>query len=288
MKRILTVQDISCVGKCSLTVALPIISAMGIEAAVLPTAVLSTHTAFKKFTFHDLTDEMPTITSCWNEQNIEFDGLYSGYLGSVRQIDLVIDLYKAFGEGKLKLVDPAMADNGRLYAGFAPDFPLQMARLCSVADIVIPNLTEACFMLGEEYKAFGYGEEYIKKLLLGIVNLGAKKVVITGVAFEEGKLGCCGYDSEKNEFFSYFNNEITQKFHGTGDTFASVCFGSLISGSTLFDATKNAADFVCDAIKATLEDERPIDYGVHFEKVLYKLFPQSNEHANRLEGDLNL
>lgn len=271
MKRILTVQDISCVGKCSLTVALPIISAMGIEAAVLPTAVLSTHTAFKKFTFCDLTEEIPAITDCWSEQNIEFDGLYSGYLGSVRQIDLVIDLYKTFGAGKLKLVDPAMADNGRLYAGFSPEFPLEMARLCAIADVAIPNLTEACFMLGKEYRSSGYNEEYIKELLLGITNLGAKKAVITGVAFEEGTLGCYGYDSESKEFFSYFNNEITQKFHGTGDTFASVCFGSLINGETLYNATKKAADFVCNAIRATLSDERPIDYGVHFEKVLKNL-----------------
>ena len=271
MKRILTVQDISCVGKCSLTVALPIISAMGIEAAVLPTAVLSTHTAFKKFTFCDLTEEIPSITDCWKEQNIEFDGLYSGYLGSARQIDLVIELYKSFGEGKLKLVDPAMADNGKLYAGFSSEFPHEMARLCAIADVAIPNLTEACFMLDKEYKSCGYDEEYIKELLLGIAALGATKVVITGVAFEEGKLGCCGYDSTTGEFFSYFNNEITKKFHGTGDTFASVCFGSLILGESLYDATKKAADFVCNAIKATVTDERPIDYGVHFEKVLNTL-----------------
>ena len=271
MKRILTVQDISCVGKCSLTVALPIISAMGIEAAVLPTAVLSTHTAFKSLTFHDLTDEIPAISDCWATQNIEFDGLYSGYLGSVRQIDLVIDLYKRFGEGKLKLVDPAMADNGKLYAGFDAKFPLEMARLCAIADVAIPNLTEACFMLGKEYKGAGYDEDYVKELLLGIANLGAKKVVITGVAFGEGSLGCYGYDSENGEFFSYLNSEIKQRFHGTGDTFASVCFGALIGGSSLKDATKKAADFVCEAIKATLNDERPIDYGVHFEKVLNKL-----------------
>ena len=271
MKRILTIQDISCVGKCSLTVALPIISAMGIEAAVLPTAVLSTHTAFKKFTFCDLTDEIPTIADCWAEQNIEFDGLYSGYLGSVKQIDLVIDIYKRFGEGNLKLVDPAMADNGKLYAGFSEGFPLEMARLCAIADVAIPNLTEACFMLGREYKSSGYDENYIKDLLLGIAELGAKKVVITGVTFDQGTLGCYGYDSASGEFFSYFNPEIKQKFHGTGDTFASVCFGSLIKGESLKNATKNAADFVCESIKATLNDERPIAYGVHFEKVLNTL-----------------
>ena len=164
-----------------------------------------------------------------------------------------------------------MADNGKLYAGFTEEFPSQMARLCAIADVALPNLTEACFILGREYKAFGYDEDYIKELLFGIAALGAKKVVITGIAFEEGKLGCYGYDSETGEIFSYFNNEITQKFHGTGDTFASVCFGSLILGESLFDATKKAADFVCDAINATLSDERPIKYGVHFEKVLKNL-----------------
>ncbi len=271
MKRILTIQDISCVGKCSLTVALPVISAMGVEAGVLPTAVLSNHTAFNKFTFCDLTDEISPISACWQEQDIDFDGLYSGYLGSVRQIDLVIELYRTFGEGKLKLVDPAMADNGKLYAGFSPEFPLEMARLCAVADVAIPNLTEACFMLGKEYKASGYDEEYIKELLLGLASLGAKKVVITGICFDNEKLGCYGYDSECGEFFSYFNDEIKQKFHGTGDIFASVCFGSLIRGESLYNATKKAADFVCEAIKATLDDERPITYGVHFEKVLKTL-----------------
>lgn len=271
MKRILTIQDISCVGKCSLTVALPIISAMGVEAGVLPTAVLSNHTAFKKFTFCDLTDEISPISECWQDEGIDFDGLYSGYLGSVRQIDLVIELYRTFGEGKLKLVDPAMADNGKLYAGFSPEFPLEMARLCAVADIVIPNLTEACFMLKKEYKSSGYDEEYIKELLLGLTDLGAKKAVITGVSFDSERLGCYGYDSETKEFFTYFNDEIKQKFHGTGDIFASVCFGSLMRGESLYDATKKAADFVCESIKATLNDERPITYGVHFEKVLNTL-----------------
>ena len=147
MKRILSIQDISCVGKCSLTVALPIISAFGIEAGILPTATLSTHTAFQGFTFRDLTDDIEPIAKHWEEQNIEFDALYTGYLGSKRQIDLVLDLFKRFGEGKLKFVDPAMGDNGKLYVGFDRDFAHEMAKLCAAADIIVPNLTEACFML---------------------------------------------------------------------------------------------------------------------------------------------
>ena len=126
-------------------------------------------------------------------------------------------------------------------------------------------------MLKKEYKSSGYDEEYIKELLLGLTDLGAKKAVITGVSFDSERLGCYGYDSETKEFFTYFNNEIKQKFHGTGDIFASVCFGSLMRGESLYDATKKAADFVCESIKATLNDERPITYGVHFEKVLNTL-----------------
>ena len=161
MKRIVTVQDISCVGKCSLTVALPIISAMGTEAAVLPTAVLSTHTMFKGFTFCDLTDEIEPIVAHWKKENMDFDAVYTGYLGTASQIALTKDLIsKIKGEDTLVLVDPAMADGGRMYTGFEKSFALEMATLCSVADIIVPNLTEASFMLGEEYVAEGYDEEY--------------------------------------------------------------------------------------------------------------------------------
>ena len=271
MKRILTVQDISCVGKCSLTVALPIISAMGIEACILPTAVLATHTAFSEFTFHDLTDEMDVIINSWERQKIDFEAIYTGYLGSEKQIDTVIDIFSRFGNGKLKLVDPAMADNGKLYAGFAPDFPKAMAKLCAKADVIIPNMTEACFLLGREYKAFGYDESYVKELLVSLTSLGCKRAVITGVSFDGKTLGFYGYDSEKNEFFSYTRDEITKHYHGTGDVFASVCFSSLVNGGSLLDACTQAADFVCEAIIATMSDDRPIEYGVHFEKVLGSL-----------------
>lgn len=268
MKRILTVQDISCVGKCSLTVALPIISSMGIEASILPTAVLSTHTAFSEFTFCDLTHEMDNIIASWERQGIDFDAIYTGYLGSPEQIDTVIKIFEKFGKKKLKLVDPAMADNGKLYSGFSKDFPTYMARLCKIADVIIPNLTEACFLLGKSFPEHGYDEGYIRELLVNLTSLGCKKAVITGVSFGSGTLGCYGYDSECNEFFSYFNEEIKQHYHGTGDVFASVCFSSLVLGNSLYESSKKAADFVCRSINATMTDERPITYGVHFEKVL--------------------
>lgn len=267
MKRIVTVQDISCVGKCSLTVALPIISAMGTEAAVLPTAVLSTHTMFKGFTFCDLTDEIEPISSHWKKENMDFDAVYTGYLGSARQIALTKDLISKFkGGDTLILVDPAMADGGRMYTGFEKSFALEMATLCSVADIIVPNLTEASFMLGEEYVAEGYDEEYIKDMLKKLTSLGCKTAVITGVSFEKDKLGVMSYDSESGEYFSYFRERIPESFHGTGDVFASTFLGALMRERSVGDSLKIATDFTVECIKATLGNPQERKYGVNFEE----------------------
>lgn len=267
MKRIVTVQDISCVGKCSLTVALPIISAMGTEAAVLPTAVLSTHTMFKGFTFCDLTDEIEPIVAHWKKENMDFDAVYTGYLGSARQIALTKDLISKFkGEDTLVLVDPAMADGGRMYTGFEKSFALEMATLCSVADIIVPNLTEASFMLGEEYVAEGYDEEYIKDMLKKLTSLGCKTAVITGVSFEKDKLGVMSYDSESGEYFSYFRERIPESFHGTGDVFASTFLGALMRERSIGDSLKIATDFTVECIKATLGNPQERKYGVNFEE----------------------
>ena len=267
MKRIVTVQDISCVGKCSLTVALPIISAMGTEAAVLPTAVLSTHTMFKGFTFCDLTDEIEPIVAHWKKENMDFDAVYTGYLGSARQIALTKDLISKFkGEDTLVLVDPAMADGGRMYTGFEKSFALEMATLCSVADIIVPNLTEASFMLGEEYVAEGYDEEYIKDMLKKLTALGCKTAVITGVSFEKDKLGVMSYDSESGEYFSYFRERIPESFHGTGDVFASTFLGALMRERSIGDSLKIATDFTVECIKATLCNPQERKYGVNFEE----------------------
>ena len=267
MKRIVTVQDISCVGKCSLTVALPIISAIGTEAAVLPTAVLSTHTMFKGFTFCDLTDEIEPIIAHWKKENMDFDAVYTGYLGSARQIALTKDLISKFkGANTLVLVDPAMADGGRMYTGFEKSFALEMATLCSVADIIVPNLTEASFMLGEEYVAEGYDEEYIKDMLKKLTSLGCKTAVITGVSFEKDKLGVMSYDSESGEYFSYFRERIPESFHGTGDVFASTFLGALMRERSIGDSLKIATDFTVECIKATLGNPQERKYGVNFEE----------------------
>ena len=273
MKRILSIQDISCVGKCSLTVALPIVSAAGIETAILPTAVLSTHTAFKSFTFRDLTDDIPEISEHWKAEKIGFDGIYTGYLGSFRQIDLVEKIFEDFNHpGMLRFVDPAMADNGKLYPGFDEAFAKRMGGLCGKADIIVPNLTEAAFMLGEEYIGNKkYTAEDIKGLLKRLCGLGTKIAVLTGIESADGQYGVMAYDSSKDEYCEYYNEHLPVSFHGTGDVFASGCFAALMSGQSLLGALKTAVEFTLDSIKQTISEPNHIWYGVNFEKSIPKL-----------------
>lgn len=269
MKRIVTIQDISCFGKCSLTVALPIISAMGVETAVVPTAVLSTHTGgFSGFTFRDLSGDIPEIFSHWEKENLHFDAIYTGYLGSFEQIDMMREYIVNRDDNTLAFVDPAMGDNGVLYTGFTPDFAKHMASLCSVADVIVPNLTEASFMLGIDYVEGGYDKEYIEDILRKLAKLGAKKIVLTGVSFSENELGVAMYDSEADEFFYYFNEKISAKFHGTGDVFASTCVGALMNGLSLSDALCVAVDFVLECIRVTLPNREECWYSVQFEKAI--------------------
>ena len=269
MKRIITVQDISCVGKCSLTVALPVISAMGVEACVLPTAVLSTHTAFKGFTFRDLTADISNITVHWKQEKIGFDAIYTGYLGSFEQIDLMHSLISDFGGGSTRvIVDPCMGDNGALYSGFTPDFAKAMAGLCSKADVIVPNLTEASFMLGVPYVESGYTKEYIEDLVQKLAGLGSRRVVLKGVSFDDKKIGIVSYDSQNQKISWYFHERMPQSFHGTGDIFASVLTGALVRGFELQDACRLAADFVVEAIRATLSHKDYNWYGVDFESAI--------------------
>ncbi|SEQ30054.1 pyridoxine kinase [Treponema bryantii] len=278
MKRIITVQDISCVGKCSLTVALPVISAMGVEACVLPTAVLSTHTAFKGFTFHDLTSDISAITSHWKQEKISFDAIYTGYLGSFEQIDLMYDLIKDFGGGSTHvIVDPCMGDNGSLYSGFTQDFAAAMAKLCSKAEVIVPNLTEASYMLGIPYVENGYTKEYIEDLVKKLAELGTRKVVLKGVSFDDKKLGIVSYDSETEKINWYFHEKMPQSFHGTGDIFASVLTGAIVRGLSLDKACRLAADFVVEAIKATLSHKDYNWYGVDFESAIPFLISQLSD-----------
>lgn len=269
-KKVLTIQDVSCVGQCSLTVALPVISAMGVETAILPSAVLSTHTGgFKGFTFRDLTEDIPLIEKHWVSENIKFDFFYTGYVGSAKQLDYISGIIKSCArDGAVTVIDPVMGDKGKLYVGFDEAFAAKMAKFCAHADIIMPNLTEASFMLGEEYIESGYDRAYIERILKKLKDLGAKRVVLTGVSFSADKLGVAIYDGKKIEY--YFNEYIPRQMHGTGDIFASAFTGSLALGKTDLEAAKIAADFVVEAIKATIGDDSHW-YGVKFEKALPKL-----------------
>ncbi|MBQ2793073.1 MAG: pyridoxamine kinase [Clostridia bacterium] len=267
MKRIMTIQDVSCVGKCSLTVALPIISAAGVEAGILPTAVLSTHTQFDKFTFCDLTDEIEKISDTLYELGIGFDAIYTGYLGSFRQLGLVGDFFDRFGAGALKVVDPVMADNGVLYKGFTPEFACAMARLCEKADLIIPNLTEASFMLGIPYNP-NYDEEYIKTVLKRLTELGCPSAAISGVCLEDGKIGVYYYNAPSDRYFYYANERLPVQFHGTGDIFASATVGAIMRGRSETEALAVAVDFTLMCMKKTLADPDHRTYGVNFEEAL--------------------
>ena len=268
MKRIITIQDISCVGRCSLTVALPIISAAGVECGVLPTAVLSTHTAFDKFTFRDLTDEIEPISKTFSDLGLDFDCIYTGYLGSFRQLALVDDFISTHKkENTLVVIDPAMADNGKLYHGFTPEFAKAMANLTRHADLVVPNLTEACFMLGIPYTE-EYDESYIKDILVRLTGLGAKRAALTGITFDNKTLGAYSYDSETGKFFYYANNYLPVRYHGTGDIFASAAVGALMRGPSVENALAVAVDYTHECIRLTMEDEDRRTYGVNFEEAI--------------------
>ncbi len=277
MKRIVTIQDISCVGKCSLTVALPIISAMGVETSIIPTAVLSTHTMFNNFTCKDLTDEIEPITKHWKEENIGFDAIYTGYLGSFEQIDIIANLFDEFKTpDNIILVDPVMADNGKLYPAFDEAFAKKMATLCAKADIIVPNITEASFMTGMEYKEV-YDEAYIKEMLGKLSELGAKISVLTGVSFKEGTTGVMGYDKENDEYFYYANEKLNASYHGTGDIFASTCVGALMNGLDWKEALKIAADYTAECIRITMEDPAKPWYGVNYEEAMPYLMKLINK-----------
>lgn len=265
MRRIVTIQDISCVGKCSLTVALPIISAMGIETAVIPTAVLSTHTAFKNFTYRDLTNDLPKIASHWKQEKFNFDGIYTGYLGSIEQIDMLKEFFKQFKTSEnFIFIDPVMADNGKLYAGFDTNFVKEMKELCKTADIIVPNITEASYMLEKEYKE-NYSEEEIKHMLIELSNLGPKYVVLTGVSFKDNELGVMSYNKETNKFFTYFKEKVPAKYHGTGDIFASTLVGAITNNNTIEEGLKIAVDYVWETINDTYKTNKEDAYGVNFE-----------------------
>ena len=269
MKRVLSIQDISCVGKCSLTVALPVISAAGLEAAILPTAILSAHTAFKRFTSCDLAANIRPFAADWLAEGITFDGIYTGYLGSSGQIEAAEWIFKQFDRpGLLRFVDPAMGDDGKLYTGFDRSFAGKMAKLCSMAEIIVPNLTEAAMMLGQQWKPHGYNEPEIRDMLKRLCGLGCPVAVLTGVSFDREHQGAAFYDCRSGEYGVCFGESLPGSFPGTGDVFASAVFSALMRGKALPDALRIAVNFTCESIKRSLNSPDRRWYGVDFEHAI--------------------
>ncbi len=266
-KKILTIQDISGVGQCSLAVALPIISCFGLETCVIPTAVLSTHTAFKDFTFKDLSDDISSISDHYQKEKIYFDTIYTGYLGNKKQISLIESIFhkNIAKKGKI-IVDPVMADNGKLYTGFSDDFPKEIKKLCLCADVIIPNITEACLLTNEKYKD-KYDQEYIENILYKLKDAGMKNIVLTGVSFSKNKLGVATYNHITKKISYYFTKKHPLISHGTGDIFASCFCGAYSINKSLEESAALAADFTSNCVKNTLSDKKHW-YGVHFEEKL--------------------
>ena len=267
-KKILTIQDISCYGQCSITVALPILSSFGIETAILPSSILSTHTSgFKNFTVLDLTSEMPKIIKHWVDEGIKFDAIYTGYIGDIKQFDYILECKeKLLKENGLFIVDPAMADYGKLYPALNEDIVSGMKRICQVADYIIPNITEASFLTNNEYKEV-YDQEYINLLLNDLYKLGAKNVIISGISYQVDQIGAISFDG-KNQVF-YQSNRQPINYHGTGDIFSSMLVANIVNGKSMEETLKVSVEFIIDCIKQTKDDKSHM-YGVKFEEVLNK------------------
>lgn len=274
-KRILTIQDISCIGQCSMTVALPILSACGMETCILPSAVLSSHTGgFSKPAVFDLTEAMPKIQAHWMKEGITFDGIYTGYLGSVKEIGFVLDIARTLlaPEGKL-IVDPAMADHGKLYSGFDRSYAEAMKTLCAVADVVIPNITEAAMLTGQEFREEP-DKQYVESLLTAIADLGTKCVVLTGVGFRPEETGVAIWN--RGEITYYHHPKVARPYHGTGDIFAASFVGAWLGGKTLRESAEIAARYTQCCIENTADDPTHW-YGTKFETALPELIRMLRE-----------
>lgn len=270
LQRVAAIHDISGFGKCSMTVVLPILSVAGIEVVCMPTAVLSTHTGgFEGFTYRDLTEDLPAITEHWKSLDLHFSSVYSGFLGSPEQVDIVSNFMDTFNsDNTLVYVDPVMADEGELYSVFDDHMVDKMRELCEKADLLLPNITEACFLLKQPYQHGPYTRDYIEKLVRGLSDMGPEKVVLTGVYFDNEKLGAACYDRAEDKVEYAFSEKVPGQFHGTGDIFGSFCLAALLNGKSLLDSTQFAVDLTTDCILRTVARETKRREGVDFEGVL--------------------
>ncbi len=264
--RVLTIQDISCLGQCSMTVALPILSVCGQETCILPSAVLSTHTGgFSRPAIRDLTEDLPGIQAHWQQEQISFDAIYTGYLGSTKQIGYVADILDTMlVSGGRTIVDPAMADHGKLYAGFDQAYVDAMRGLCQKADVILPNVTEGAMLAGMEYRE-DHDEAYVGEMIRRLHDLGCKCIALTGVGIRPGETGVLISGAGIQSHYSHAR--LSRSFHGTGDAFAAAFVGAWMGGKSMPEAAEIAADFVCRCIQNTMAYPEHW-YGTRFETAL--------------------
>lgn len=276
MKTVLSIQDLSCVGRCSLTVALPVLSSMGCRCSVLPTAVLSTHTGFPQPHVVSLTGEIGSIFGHFSRLDLGFDAVTTGYLADPAQVQAVAPILEHYRrKGSLIITDPAMGDHGKLYRGLDAAHAEAMAALCRRADILLPNVTEAALLAGLPYREDG-DETYWQELTDALMEkFPAEAVLITGVSGKAGTIGFTGCHRQTGRF-SYQAPVIPRQFHGTGDLFAAVFTGAALQGADISTAGRRAADFVRDCVAETPE---LTPQGVEFESQLYRLFPGTCHHT---------
>ena len=268
--RVAAIHDMSGFGRCSLTVAIPILSAMGIQCCPLPTAFLSTHTGgFEGFTFLDMTDELPKVAAHWKSLGLEFQAVYSGFLGSERQIAIVEDFLREFrGADTAAVIDPVMGDHGEVYQTYTPAMCAGMARLAELADVITPNLTEAALLLGVPYDALPAGEAGCREVVERLSLDGRHSVVLTGASTAPELTGAMCFDAKTGRTEAVQTRRVPQEFHGTGDVFASVLTGALVQGASLPDAVRQAVDFVRACAERTAKAGIPMREGVEFEPLL--------------------
>lgn len=275
-KRVAAIHDLSGFGKCSLTVALPILSAAGLETSALPTAVLSTHTGgISGYTYRDLTEDMIPFMRHWKDLDIRFDAIYSGFLGSFEQLEIVKEFFSLFKRNdNLIFVDPVMADNGELYKIFTPAFARGMRSLCEKADIIVPNLTEAALLLDEPYQAGPYTKAYIENVLRQLSQLGPRQIVLTGIYFDEKELGAATYDAGRDRTEYILADRIPGYYHGTGDVFASALLSGLLNNFNLERSAEIAVRFTTESILRTFKAQTDYRFGVNFEQSIPDLLKE--------------
>lgn len=271
-KKAALINDISCLGRCSLTAAMPILSACGIESVPVPTGIFSAHTEFEGFVKEDLTDKMEQFVEHWKSLGIRFDCIYSGYLANRKQTETVQRFLLDFKKSDtLCIVDPVMGDNGVFYKGIDDSFIADMRFLCSAADIIVPNVTEACMLADIEPEVDGYGMDFVKELLVSLRNITPARIVITGVDLGDGQIGCAVYDSLMGKANMFFTPKTEGRFPGTGDVFASALTAAVMNGKDFADAVQTAMGFTCKCVEATLEAETDRKYGLCFEPEIKNL-----------------